>query len=431
MKLNLPKAVVCIRRDDKVIFFNADIPSWVVTDSEGERILSLCNGTMDRDEITTLFEEFYDKQAAEKVGRFLDYCISLRLFEIPTEGSIPILRNDGILNIVQFSISRKCNLNCKYCYATDRVESKFPPMSMSDYIRVVNEILDISNSVKFNLTGGEPLLNKDCLKIAQYIKSKGNYVDLLTNAVLINEQMADQIKDVFDRVTISMDGSTKALHESFRGHNTYDITSRNIEMLLSKGVDTCLSMTVNRLNIQDVPNMARKYGNLLSFAPLFPAGNARNLETDISISGKDYYKALSEADGVNPLSYCESSLDNSQICRNCKCAIGDSSLSISSTGDVYPCQLLHYEDFYMGNIHESSIQDLYFNSSIVEKCRHLTVDNIEGCSDCFLRYVCGGACRARAYHECGNIFKSGNFCEYEKNAFIDGLLNIYSKNLFE
>ena len=100
MKLNLPKAVVCIRRDDKVIFFNADIPSWVVTDSEGERILSLCNGTMDRDEITTLFEEFYDKQAAEKVGRFLDYCISLRLFEIPTEGSIPILRVQSELQVL-------------------------------------------------------------------------------------------------------------------------------------------------------------------------------------------------------------------------------------------------------------------------------------------------------------------------------------------
>ena len=431
MKLLLPESVCCIKKNSKVIFFNADIPSWVVTDTNGEKILSLCNGSMSREEIISLFEENYDKETSNKVSLFIDYCIKSRLFDIPDSSEVPILRNDGHLNIVQFSISEKCNLNCKYCYATDRVESQYPKMELYDYKRVIDEIHNISDRVKFSLTGGEPLLNKDCIEIARYIKSKGHYVDLLTNATLVNENIAEQIKTVFDRVTISLDGSTKDLHETFRGHNTYDRTIRNIDLLLSKGVNTALSMTVNRLNIHDVGSMAKKYGNLLSFAPLFKAGNASNSIVDISITGNEYYEALSNAEGVNPLSYCESSLDNSQVCRNCKCAVGDSELSISSTGDVYPCQLLHYPEFYIGNIHLSSIQDLYFHSPIIERCREMTVDNIDGCSTCFLKYVCGGACRARAFHECKDIFKSGEFCEYEKNAFIDGLINIYSKNIIE
>lgn len=93
------------------------------------------------------------------------------------------------------------------------------------------------------------------------------------------------------------------------------------------------------------------------------------------------------------------------------------------------CQLLHSKDFYAGNVKDSSIIEIYNNSNILEKCRHLTVDNIKGCSTCFLRYVCGGACRARAYHECGKVDVSGNFCEYEKKAFVDGIFEIYSENL--
>ena len=43
--------------------------------------------------------------------------------------------------------------------------------------------------------------------------------------------------------------------------------------------------------------------------------------------------------------------------------------------------------------------------------------------------ICGGACRARAYHEKGDIMVSGEFCEYEKEAFINGIFNLYSKNV--
>lgn len=189
-------------------------------------------------------------------------------------------------------------------------------------------------------------------------------------------------------------------------------------------------MTVNRLNIGDVESMAHKYGDRMNFQPLFPAGNAKR-GTDISISGVEYYEALKNATGVNPLGYCEATLDASQQRRRCKCAVGGSEISISATGDVYPCQLLHYPEFLMGNVHEKNINEIVSASSVVEQCAAMVVDNIEGCRDCFLRYVCGGACRARAYHECRNIMTSGTFCEYERRAFTDGIFSLYTSNLLD
>ena len=428
MKLLLPSTVQRIDEGEKTIFFNPDVPSWVVTDRNGALLLSLCNGSLTQEEMVGLLEEEYGGEAADMVDRFFRHAIESRLFDTPSPGETPILRNEGRLSIVQFSISPSCNLNCRYCYATDREESGHPRMTLDDYRRVVDELCEMSDMVKFTLTGGEPLLNKDCLDIARYIKGKGHYVDLLTNATLVDSRNVGRIAEVFDMVTVSVDGSSEELHEAFRGKGSFKRTERAIDLMVANGIDTRLSMTVNRLNIHDVAAMARKYGSRLSFAPLFPAGNAKK-DQDISITGAEYYEALRHAEGVNPLSYCESSLDEASHCRSCKCAVGDSELSFSATGDVYPCQLLHYPEFLLGNIHERGVREMYEQSPVVEMCRRLTVDNIEGCATCFLKYVCGGACRARAFHECGDIWQSGRFCEYERRAFIDGIIDIYSQNV--
>ena len=229
-------------------------------------------------------------------------------------------------------------------------------------------------------------------------------------------------------MSISLDGSTQKRHELFRGAGTYEKTMKAIDLLDSHQVPCRLSMTVNRLNIDDVEDMARRYGNRLSFQPLFPAGNAKKSEDDISITGSEYYHALKNAFGVNPMGYCESTLSAARQKRRCKCAVGGSELSISETGDIYPCQLLHYPQFLIGNTHKHKVSELHQKSRMITECSKMVVDNISGCSDCFLRYVCGGACRARAFHECGNIYTCGTFCEYEKMAFVDGIFEIYSQN---
>lgn len=427
--LRLPKSVQRFERGDKIVYINPDVPSWVVSNHNGDLVLSLCNGDYSTDEIVEQFRAQYGNSVANDIQYFISKLIESRLFEIPPESQVPIKRKVGTLNIVQFSISASCNLNCRYCYATDRKEYGQKRMHLSDYIRVVDDISAHFDDVFFTITGGEPLLNTDCFKIAEYIKSKGSYVDLLTNGTLITENNVTLLKEFFDRVTISIDGSTKERHEFFRGSKTYERTQKAIQLLKEYCVPYELSMTVNRINIKDVEQMALKYGGNLHFAPLFPAGNANKSEIDLSITGKEYYTALKSARNVNPLSFCEEALEQSKKCRACKCAVGHQELSISPSGDVYPCQLLHYPEFLIGNIHDTTLSELWKNSPIVERFARLTVDNIEGCKNCAFKYICGGACRARAYHECGRLDVSGHFCEYEKEAYLQGIIESYRNNI--
>ncbi len=421
-----PTIIRRFEKDDKILFFNPLKPSWLVTNKAGEFVLELCNGEKSHSAVVNSFCELYGEEFRESVDTFLFHAKENNIFIDDNVSEMPHKR---LLSLVQLSISSACNLHCVYCYATARKESRHPKMTLDDYKRVIYGLCRINPYMSFTLTGGEPLMNKDCLNIAAYIREKNCDVDLLTNGTLINENNILSIKNLFYKVTISADGSTPALFESFRGKGQYTKIERAVSLLEKHGVNYMISMVVNKNNIHDVGNMAKKYCGHLNYQPLFKSGSA--LEGDLGITGAEYYEVLAKTHGVNPLSYCESSLDEARQYKNCKCAIGDGEISISETGDVYPCQLLHNEEFLAGNIHDTPIEVIYNEGKSLLECRKLSVDNIDGCKDCFIRYVCGGACRARAYYEKGSIKVAGDFCEYEKRAFIDGIFKIYSKNLME
>lgn len=425
--LKLPPSVEQIERGDKVIFLNPEMPAWLVTNANGASLLSLCNGENAVEDILAAIGDDFGSDVRVTADHFFHEAKASGIFEQPAKGDIPITEERQRLSMVQLSVSPTCNLNCKYCYATDRHE-KEPQLTLDDYRQLVDDIVAHYGPVSFSITGGEPLMNRDCFAIAAYIRQKGCATDLLSNATLINEQNIGQVKQCFDRVTVSLDGSTKQRHETFRGPHTYDRTMHALQLMERQGIDFMLSMTVNRLNIGDVEAMAKKYGPRLNFAPLFPAGNAKKDLPDLSISGMDYYRALKSANGVNPLGYCEPTLDASLRCRRCKCAVGGSEVSVSASGDVYPCQLLHYPQFLMGNVHHRQFHDILDASPVVKQCARMTVDNIRGCNVCALRYICGGACRARSFHEGGDIMSSSDFCQYEREAFLDGIVAIYSRN---
>ena len=410
-----------VQRGDKYIFINPNIPRWIVTNELGKLILSLFNGENSYDEIISIATAGIGESSREIICSFCNSIISSGLLEIIEPQK---KKHRMPLSSVHLSLSDHCNLNCSYCYARERVEKKHPVLSFQEYKSIIDDILSINPDVVFTLTGGEPLLNDDCLKIAEYIKSKNARSFLLSNGLLINETNISRIADLFDLVTLSIDGPNDSIHSLTRGHN-YRGVIRATKLLAKHDVDYTLSMTVTKDNIGYIEKMARMFGNRLNFAPYFPVSTE---SSSLAITGTEYYNALKSAAGVRPLAYCESTLDKALSTQCHKCAIGDGEFSISATGDVYPCQLIHTEEFYAGNVHEQNIKDIYYNSASINRCAHLDVDSITGCKDCPIKYICGGSCRARAYYGCGDINSTTDFCLYEKEAFYDGIISIYSKN---
>ena len=111
------------------------------------------------------------------------------------------------LESVQFSITNRCNLQCKHCAASAKGLEGDEPLDTNDIKRIIDKLVPCRMKT-IVLSGGEPLVRKDFFEILRYIKIKDKNVKiaLMTNALLIN---ADNVKDIVENVEsvdISLDG---------------------------------------------------------------------------------------------------------------------------------------------------------------------------------------------------------------------------------
>ncbi len=420
-KYKLPSDIVLKKKDNKYLFLCPSMPSWIVTNSNGAAALELCDGKRTLKDIIQISSKKIQRDTTDEIISFFQEIIANTNF---FSSSTSCYYHPYKLRTVHLNMTDKCNLACIYCYADERSDFD-DKLLLQDYLNLINSINKISKKAEIVFTGGEPLLGPYSLDIAEYAKSEGNDTHLLSNGLLITNANVKRIADLFDLIKISLDGSCPEIHDFHRGAGSFEKTMRAIELLIQNKANLRIAMTVTTKNINDIEAMSNRFGSLLSFAPLFKAGRAKN-KTRLQISGTEYYNALSMVNSVTPLSYLCSSLERAKRERIYKCAIGDAEISIAHNGNVYPCHLLHMPKYLAGNVKKQSLDSIYETSGVLKSCRNLTVLEIKGCKNCEIRFVCGGACRARAFYETNKINVSGDFCEYEKLAFINGLFEMHT-----
>ena len=406
---------------NKYLILNPQVPAWIVTNRAGILTIKEYCGNLSTEE-TSRKIHFYNPQIpVNSVKHFLQNAKSALLFN---EDSVEHFHKPYFLNAVYLNMTQKCNLKCSYCFATEREETGRSFLETNDYKSILNDAIKLCDgTLDIVFTGGEPLLSENTIPVAEYAKELGLTTRILTNATLIDEKNIERLTNLFDLFKISVDGSSEAKHDSYRGKGNYEKTIHAIELLKTRGTNIQIAMTVTKENVSDVSAMNKKWGKLLTYQPLFPLGKAKEDCSNSILSGKEYYDILCCNENINPFSDIRNIIKAHYASRSImKCSMGDGELSISCTGDVYPCQLLHSKSFYLGNLHENSLTEIY-NSEKNSLFKTHTVECIEGCKTCDFRYLCGGACQARHFSQTGNIDKAGTFCEYEKLGIVHSLIS--------
>lgn len=409
-------------KDNSYLIINPQVPAWIVTNLTGTAVIKEFTECLSLEETAKKINILNPSIKTKSIVEFLKKAENLSLFK-ETEHTEHV-HKPYYLNGLYLNMTKKCNLKCIYCFASSREEKGNRQLEFEDYKRILNSAKNLSkDEMNIIFTGGEPLLSENTIPVAKFAKELGFSARLLTNGTLIEESNVQELVSIFDLFKISIDGSFEKVHDYYRGKGSFQQTMKAIELLKANNANVQIAMTVTRENIGDIPAMTKKWGKMLSFQPLFPLGRAENNNNTKTLSGNEYYEALCVNEKINPYSDIENIIsthkaDNSIM----KCSMGDGELSISSTGDVYPCQLLHNDDFYLGNIHEENLEEIY-NSNENNRFKFHTVEHIDKCKNCDFRYLCGGACQARHFSETGSIDKAGDFCEYEKKGIINGIIS--------
>jgi len=153
---------------------------------------------------------------------------------------------------------------------------------------------------KVRLTGGEPLLRRDFVKLVEKISAHDVEVAVTTNGVLLESQ-AEALADAgLDRVTVSLDALD---NETFQKMTDSDVdvsvVLAGIDAAIAAGltpvkVNAVVRRGVNEHAIQDLVNYFRGTGVIVRFIEYMDVGSSNSWRLEEVISAKEIRDILLE-----------------------------------------------------------------------------------------------------------------------------------------
>ena len=146
-----------------------------------------------------------------------------------------------------WSITGKCNYRCRHCIlsAPDGIHPQLP---LEDCKRIVKQLAECGIR-KVVLTGGEPLIRKDFLKIAEMLTDQDIEINaIMTNGKYVTSELLDGLERLgqFPSFQISFDGLGH--HDSMRGiSGAEEAAVSAIRLLVSRNYATVVSMCIGQV----------------------------------------------------------------------------------------------------------------------------------------------------------------------------------------
>ena len=155
--------------------------------------------------------------------------------------------------MIAWETTRVCNLSCVHCRASARKEDYPDELSTEECLSLIDNVASFSSPVII-LTGGEPLMRDDIFELAKHGTDKGLRMVMATNGTLMTEDIARKmLESGIKRVSISLDGSTKAIHDKFRRvEGAFEKSLKGIEYAKNVGLDFQINTTITGDNLSEL-----------------------------------------------------------------------------------------------------------------------------------------------------------------------------------
>ena len=182
------------------------------------------------------------------------------------------------IDYLRLSLTDKCNLNCIYCNPLEKSQfaDRENVLSHEEMVKIVRLFAE-KGIKKLRLTGGEPLLKKDLLKLIKMFKKiKGlRDISINTNGVLLKDLAKSLKKNGLDRINISLDTLQRKKFINITGKDHFKDVWQGIENSLKYGLhpvklNVVLMKGINDDEIIDFVQLLKNYNLVVRFIELFP-----------------------------------------------------------------------------------------------------------------------------------------------------------------
>jgi len=186
------------------------------------------------------------------------------------------------LDYLRISLTDRCNLNCIYCRPGERIKilQKEELLSFEEIIKFIRLILPWGLK-KVRITGGEPLIRKDVLKLISMIARIGQIKDIAmtTNGIVLEKFARDLKKAGLSRVNISLDTLSRGKFIRITGYDRLAMVLRGIRAAKDAGLEPVkINMVVlkgiNDAEVLDFVSFAKENSLIPRFIEYMPINGA-------------------------------------------------------------------------------------------------------------------------------------------------------------
>ena len=270
-----------------------------------------------------------------------------------------LVNKQDSLSHAQIGVTNVCPMNCDFCYNKDR---KGTSLDTKKIIKTIDELKELG-IIWIGLTGGEPLLNDDIVKIVDSIGDK-ICSKLFTSGYGLTEKLADDLKKAgLDYVSVSLDHGKEEEFDYIRGYKgAYQTALKAIEIFKKKDFHVSVSTVLTRSMI-DTKKIKSFMDFLISLgvdeawlSEVKPScksfWDSENIitekEKNMLIDFQDLFNKKGDIT-VNYLGHFEGK-------ENFGCSAGNRMLYVDSFGEVSPCV---FTPCTFGNVQKSNLKDIY------------------------------------------------------------------------
>lgn len=310
------------------------------------------------------------------------------------------------LRFLFFELTDQCNLNCQHCGSTCTLKNStfLPYAAIKKTLESVSEKYDPGN-IMVCLTGGEPFLHPDLIRIVSAAHTLGFPVGITTNGTLIDGRKAKMLAYAgLDTITISIDG-VGSVHDEFRGMaGSFDKAIEGIHALKSAGLEPEALTVVHKKNLPQLETLYRFirkeeifFWRLINIDPI---GRAE-INKDLLLSGPELQmlyefirdKRFHSGTDMEVTYGCAHFLDldyeNEVRDFYFQCGAGLFIASVMANGDIGAClDIERRQELVQGNIFRDDFTDIWENRFEVFRKDRTVESRI--CTACPHRKICMG-----------------------------------------
>ena len=307
------------------------------------------------------------------------------------------------LDTLRLEVTEKCNLKCVHCYLGHRNQENtydHIQLEFDKLIKVVKEAKELG-AYKVVITGGEPFLYPDFIKLCRKIKELNFMLVIYTNGTLIDDQNAKALSEIgvnmvlvsnYGTETTYFENTTKVSgsHQSFKNGIKYlkkwDVNYKLQTVLLSTNEE-------NRDKLWEVCKPRVDFRIFVGKNGSFHPKKYRASDEAIKdVMKYNYQYSLDQKEDKN--NFIKDHDLSQPVCN-----MGRAKLIVETNGEVKACT----NSKAVGNIKHESLTDIWNGDKLEQVQQKIAWENYNSCQSCSLKKYRYNICPVMNYLETGDM----------------------------